>query len=73
MYTSNKHSYINACAVSDHVIAHGLRPVSLYCTPGIAEPIKTLERARFGPITEVESAKAVVERRYVGKIHVVTV
>ena len=29
-------------------------------------PIRTLERARFGRITEVETAKAVVERRYIG-------
>ena len=69
---------MNACAVSDHVIAHGLRPgspfnvilpeqlISVKRTDEKMAPIRRLERARFGRITEVETAKAVVERRYIG-------
>ena len=69
---------MNACAVSDHVIAHGLRPgspfnvilpeqlISVKHTDEKMGPIRRLERARFGRITEVETAKAVVERQYRG-------
>ena len=58
----NASAVFDAYAVSDHVIAHGLRPGS----PSNVRFCASNQRVRIEPIGRLEIGKEMVERRYIG-------